>query len=335
MTLVEITCEDQWEAFVSNQPWAQFTQAWRWGEFQAARGRKARRFFVVSERGQEPLAAVQLLFQPKPLVHGYWLAQRGPVFSPLLAKDGKGEVLAFLSKSLPAVLEASLLIRFEPLGSFTRDIPLGWKPKAAHDPAGTSIIDLTQPENQLLAAMHQKTRYNIKVAEKHGVSVRQGKTEADLKAFLRLNRHTAERDRFTSPSEAYIAQTFVTLSDSGMARLRLAEHGGEVLAANFEIAYGDTVTYLYGASSSASRQVMAPYILHWQAIKAAKSEGFERYDLWGTNPVEPTNRHYKKNWEGITRFKAGWGGERVDLVGTYDLPLRSSAYRIAAILRRV
>ncbi len=334
MTLIEIHNKEQWEPFVSKLPWAQFTQAWAWGEFQTSCGRKARRCIVMSGRGQESLAMIQLLFIPKPFVGGFWLAPRGPVFSPLLANDGKAEVLSFLDQELPKVLAGSLFIRCEPLTSSIEDIPSNWIAKPAHNPAATSRIDLTHSEDELLAAMHQKTRYNIRVAEKHGVRIRVG-TADDLQTFLRLNRQTAERDRFTSPNESYMADTYQTLAPLGMAALRLAEFDGQVLAANMEMSYGDTVTYLYGTSSSASRQVMAPYLLHWKAIQAAKAAGRSKYDLWGTNPIDPKNRHYKKSWEGITRFKEGWGGERIDLVGTYDKPLRAGVYRLASVLRRV
>jgi len=96
-----------------------------------------------------------------------------------------------------------------------------------------------------------------------------------------------------------------------------------------EIAYGDTVTYLYGASSSQERQRMAPYALQWGAIQAAKQEGYAYYDLWGCNPTLRSNSYFKKSWEGISRFKQGWGGELVELMGTWDLPTYRLPYLMA------
>ena len=114
-----------------------------------------------------------------------------------------------------------------------------------------------------------------------------------------------------------------------MARLRLAEYQGNVLAANLEIVYGDTATYLHGASSSQDRQVMAPFLLQWEAMRAAKAEGKKSYDLWGANPSSKSSFYYKSAWEGITRFKEGFGGSRVDLIGTWDLPVNRFLYQLA------
>jgi lipid II:glycine glycyltransferase (peptidoglycan interpeptide bridge formation enzyme) len=137
----------------------------------------------------------------------------------------------------------------------------------------------------LLSRLHQKTRYNIRVAERHGVKIRTLSHAKDLKAFLHLMDETAERDGFTQHDASYLEETFCWLERHDMARVRLAEHDGEVLAANMEVRYGDTVTYLYGASSSMHRQLMAPFALHWDAITEAQREGYRWYDFWGANPA--------------------------------------------------
>ncbi|HWR00048.1 MAG TPA: peptidoglycan bridge formation glycyltransferase FemA/FemB family protein, partial [Candidatus Methylomirabilis sp.] len=111
-------------------------------------------------------------------------------------------------------------------------------------------------------------------------------------------------------------------------RVRIAEKGGEPLAASLEVSYGDTRTYLYGASSSAKRNLMAPYALHWDAIRTAKREGCRYYDFHGVNPADESSPSWKSSWAGITRFKLGWGGERRDLVGTWERPTNRVAYRL-------
>jgi lipid II:glycine glycyltransferase (peptidoglycan interpeptide bridge formation enzyme) len=139
---------------------------------------------------------------------------------------------------------------------------------------------------------------------------------------------TAERDGFTQHDASYLEETFCWLERHDMARVRLAEHDGEVLAANMEVRYGDTVTYLYGASSSMHRQLMAPFALHWDAITEAQREGYRWYDFWGANPASKASFFYKKSWEGITRFKSGWGAEHIHLPGTWDLPFILPLYRL-------
>jgi lipid II:glycine glycyltransferase (peptidoglycan interpeptide bridge formation enzyme) len=197
----------------------------------------------------------------------------------------------------------------------------------AMNPQHTLLLDLSPSWEDLQVVMHQKTRYNIRVAERKGVTVRTSTAPDDLASFLRLMDETAERDGFRSQPLSYIRQTFLYLAEQGAARIRLAEYEGVCLAASMEIVYGDTTTYLYGASSSTSRETMAPYLLHAEAIQEAKKAGYRFYDWWGINPDSPETKGYKATWEGITRFKRGWGGEVISLPGTYDVPVYSWLYK--------
>lgn len=320
MNHVEITSRKEWDAFVSALPYAQFAQSWAWGEFQASLGRDVKRFFI---NDGENVAAIQLIHQPRALVGGYWLAPRGPV--------GRIDerLMKFLEKELD--LPRGLFIRFEPALPATSYnlLPTSYIHHRFYNPSTTALLDLTKSEEELLVAMHQKTRYNIRVAEKHGVTVREG-TAKDLDAFIKLSHETSSRDQFLHQSDDYLRKTYQVLSKEGMAHLRLAELDGKLLAANMEITYGDTMTYLHGASSSASRNVMAPFILHWDAIRSAKAAGFKTYDFWGCNPESEKAFDFRPRWEGITRFKLGWGSERVSFVGTLDLPKNKLLYRILA-----
>lgn len=226
----------------------------------------------------------------------------------------------------------TLFYRFEPTLTVEKShglMPIRMRRTHAMNPASTIVLDLSKSEEHLLAAMHQKTRYNIKLAAKHEVTVREGKGEQDLEAFIRLTQETASRDRFQSHSASYLRATYQFLSERNMARLRLAEYQGTILAANLEIVYGDTATYLHGASSSQDRQVMAPFLLQWEAIRAAKAEGRNYYDFWGANPESKASFYYKSGWEGITRFKEGFGGKRSDFIGTWDLPVHRFLYQLA------
>ncbi|MCC6563962.1 peptidoglycan bridge formation glycyltransferase FemA/FemB family protein [Candidatus Uhrbacteria bacterium] len=333
MIIIQVTSQELWDAFVSSLPYAQFTQSWAWGEFQSSIGREVVRVFVLddSEDLQSPLAAAQFIHQPRPLVGGYWLAPRGPVFSSSLSKEDHEEVLRTLIHQLS--LSQSLFIRVEPpVMAGSLDFPAEFVPHRAYNPAVTSVIDLTKSEEDLLAAMHHKTRYNIRLAERHGVKVR---VTDDIGTFLRLTKETSERDRFLAPEYAYLEKTYRELAKAGIARLRLAEAQNEVLAMSMEMVYGDTATYLHGASSSRLRDVMAPFALHWDAIKAAKAEGKKHYDFWGCNPDDPIHPHYNKTWEGITRFKLGWSGQCLALAGTFDIPRQPLLYSILKKMGRV
>ncbi len=332
MPLISIKDAAAWDAFVASQPRAQFTQSWAWGEFRISRGQAIERLALVNENGAWDAAALFIHF-PKPLVGGYWYAPRGPIVRDALIESGKandivqGFMDSLTSHGLP---RRAMFWRIEPAITTTPDTrhPTQSIRSHAYMPASTSLLDLSRPESDLLAAMHEKARYNIRVAERHGVTVRDASQPEDIETFLALNAETETRDRFLSQPSNYIRDTYAHLSAQGMARLRFAEKNGEALAASFEIIFGDTVTYLYGASSSKSRSAMAPYALHWSAIRAAQAEGYRYYDFYGVNPTDTNSSYYKKTWEGITRFKLGWGGERVDYAGTWELPRMKMLHRL-------
>lgn len=333
MTIVQVMAQELWDAYVSSLPYAQFTQSWAWGEFQSSLGRQVVRVFILDDGDdlEAPLAAAQFIHQPRPLVGGYWLAPRGPVFSADITKEKHEQVLDTLIHQLS--LPDSLFLRVEPpVVAGSLNLPKEFIPHRAYNPAVTSVIDLTKSEDNLLAAMHQKTRYNIRLSERHGVKV---SISDDIGSFLRLTKETSERDRFLAPEYSYLEKTYRELSKAGIARLRLAECQNEILAMSMEMVYGDTVTYLHGASSSRLRDVMAPFALHWDAIRSAKEQGHMFYDLWGCNPEDVNHPNYKKSWEGITRFKLGWAGRILELVGTFDIPQKPWLYRALKKIGRV
>lgn len=328
---LEITNQEPWEAFIREQPWASFPQSWTWGEFQRSQGQEVRRFFWQEDG--KTLIACQFIQYRRRFGVRYWVAVRGPVFLESALPRARELFHAFLralsQQDLPGL---NLFFRLEPLIRAEQGkgimVPRFVRTHA-RSPAATRRILLREPEDALLSQMHHKTRYNIRISEKHGVTVRLGKGPEDLAAFLRLTRETSERDGFVSHHEAYLKATYEKLAPTGMVRLRIAEYNGEALAINMEVVYGDTVTYLHGASASHERQVMCPYALQWQAMRTAKEEGHTYYDLWGCNPALTSNFYYKKSWEGISRFKQGWGGELVQLIGTWDLPIYRIPYLFA------
>lgn len=333
MNLIEVTDKSQWDRFVSGQPGAQFTQSWAWGEFRVSRGQEIKRFALEGEDGKW-MAAALLIYVSKGWITGYWYAPRGPVIRHELRTEA-ADILRHFFEELQktGVLGRALFVRAEPTIEQKQEaspLPEGFRVSHAYMPASTLVIDLTKDEEELLSRMHEKTRYNVRLAERKGVEVRVGDTEEDIDAFMRLNEETASRDRFISQPSSYIRATYEALHKAGMCDIRLAEKDDEVLAASMEMRYGDTVTYLYGASSNAKRNLMAPYALHWDAIRSAKAEDYRLYDFYGVNPEDKTSPYYKRSWEGTTRFKLGWGGYRIDYVGTWE---RSSYPLLYTLMR--
>jgi len=215
-------------------------------------------------------------------------------------------------------------------------------------PEFRQIIDLAKSEEQILAQMKQKGRYNIKIAQKHGVVIEKAEPSASgLDDFYRLFRETASRDGFATRPKKYFADLLKTLD--GKAELLVARYQNKVLAAGIFTFYQEIASYLYGASGNANREVMAPYLLHWEAIKEAKQRNCKIYDLLAISPfedikygklVQPQYANIKKlisKYSGITRFKEQFGGQKVALVGSWDLVLKPvwySLFKTAERLRR-
>lgn len=197
-------------------------------------------------------------------------------------------------------------------------------------PPDTVIINLNQSEDDLLAAMHKKTRYNIKLAGKKGVEVVNG-TEAELDAWYELYRTTSERDRISIHSLDYYSKVF-SMADgkegNPESRLFLARHEGDLLAGIIVLIDGEKATYLYGASSNEKRNLMPAYALQWNAIKAAKAAGCQSYDMFGIPPVDDPEHPM----HGLYRFKTGFGGTIHHRLGAWDYRYSSVFYPLYRIV---
>jgi lipid II:glycine glycyltransferase (peptidoglycan interpeptide bridge formation enzyme) len=203
-------------------------------------------------------------------------------------------------------------------------------------PRRTIMVDLDAEPDELLKRMKQKTRYNVRLAGRKGVTVRAG-DESDLPAFYHLMEITAERDGFGIHSQAYYEAAHRLFVPPGRGCLLLAEHNGQLLAGLVALATGDTACYMYGASSSKGRNLMPTYLLQWEAMLWARKRGCRAYDLWGVPDEEEATleaEFTERNdglW-GVYRFKRGFGGRLVRSVGAWDLvyaPLRYRLYTAA------
>ena len=195
--------------------------------------------------------------------------------------------------------------------------------KKSIQPTRTVLVDLNLSEARLLERMHHKTRYNIKVAEKHGVIVKDGN---DLEAFWKLLKKTAKRDRFGSHSKEYYKKFLEYFNGNIKAEMVMAYYNDRPVAGALLLTHGDTCYYLHGASDHNARNVMAPHALHWEIMKWAKAKGYHHYDFWGIDA---------KRWPGVTRFKLGFGGQEKEYPGSFDLPISKIWYLIYKIARKL
>lgn len=301
-----------------------FLQSWEWGEFQRKAGAE-----VVRVQDTETLAMAQLMRRDLPFGQRYWYCPRGPL----------GRLAGLVQ--VPEIAKG-MFLRFEP-PKMDPAIAIGMATSvkvADVQPGQTLIVDLTQDTEALLAAMHEKWRYNIRLSERKGVRVyAAGSGDASaLDVFWGLLNETTERDKFRAHDKEYYRLMLETLAGDPaegalfkpVARLVFAEHDGKVLAANLMIYFGATATYLHGASSRERREVMAPQLLQWTCMTQAKAMGYADYDFWGVAPEDAKDHP----WAGITRFKRGFGGRYVAYPGTYDLPINRFWYTLYRLARR-
>ena len=229
-----------------------------------------------------------------------------------------------------AAQEKSIFLKIDPLTD-TRywkiDI-MGWRFSHQIQPGRTTIIDLTKSEENLLNAMHYKTRYNIRVAEKHNVGVficDQHQAHDHTEIFWELLTETARRDVFSLHPRSYYEKLVAIQGEKFSNKLVFAEHRGRILAGAIVNYFDDKVTYLHGASSNLFRSIMAPYALHWKIMTDAKKHNFRSYDLWGVD---------EEKWPGMTRFKLGFGGNIVEYPKSIDIIFKPMWYRAYRVLRR-
>lgn len=201
-------------------------------------------------------------------------------------------------------------------------------------PENNWLLDLRKSEEELLLNMKQKGRYNIKVAAKNNITIsRSSEPGKELDAFYKQYSETGNRHKITYREKKYFDHLLEILGKSGYARVYVAYTGKTALASAVMLFYRDAALYLYGGSSEEHRNLMAPYLLHWEIIKEAKALGLKEYNFLGVAP----NDDPAHSWAGITRFKKQFGGEQVDILGSYDLPLRPLQYqgfKLAERLRR-
>lgn len=205
-------------------------------------------------------------------------------------------------------------------------------------PENNWVVDISQSEEDILAGMKQKGRYNIKVAQKNNIEITSSDNAGkELDTFYELYSKTSKRKNVTFRGKAYFEKMLDILGKIGYARVYAATAKIEdkivPLAAAIIIFYGEEVLYLYGGSSDEYKNLMAPYLLHWHIMQEAKKKGMKKYNFLGIAPTDDP----KHSWAGITKFKQQFGGAQEDIAGSYDLifkPLEYQVFKIAERIRR-
>ena len=315
-----------WDRFLVATPATGFMQSSWWADFRATVGYAHFGAVLRSGGGIVGGALVQRRRHGSGSV--FYYIQDGPVLpeDASLAQDVIEATLATIDEHRRSETETVSHLRIEPRWE-RLDIPLpGFETLARKDryvePRNTLCIDLRPPPEAILAQMKPKGRYNIAVARRHGVSIREDTTRQGLTDFVRIYRDTAGRQGFRTKPRSYFESLLALTAVGRRGEIYFAEHDGLRLATALVIRFGSRATYFYGGSLAERRHVMAPYLLHFEIMSRARQAGHEWYDLWGVAPEGDTT----SAWAGISVFKRQFGGREVRLVPTLDYVYDHSAY---------
>ncbi|MCI0338308.1 MAG: aminoacyltransferase [Acidobacteria bacterium] len=315
-----------WDTFLEATHETGFMQSSWWADFRATTGFE---YFGVTLKDQGAVVGGAIVTKLSYASDRcFYYIQDGPVLpdEEPAASQVFEAILNAIEKRRQTEKETISHLRIEPrwqrLPSFVRGFQVPNFSDNFMEPRDTLCIDLRPAEQTILAQMKPKGRYNIRIAQRHNVSVTQGASEQDLTDFLRIYNRTAIRQGMGLKPPGYFRTLISMLLPLKQVELFFAEQQGRKLATALVIYFGSRATYFYGGSLAIRRRVMAPYLLHYEIMRRAKAMGYEWYDLWGIAPANEPDHP----WQDISVFKHKFGGAELNLVPTLDYVYDSAAY---------
>lgn len=305
--MVELSI-NEWDEFLKSFPNAHLLQTSAWGMLKADFGWKP--VWVVHDQA----LGAQVLFRQLPFGYSLAYIPKGPVGY----QEASQELILTFWRELNDICRARravfLKVELDLWEQKSERIPLpaGFTiSPTAVQPLRTLVVDISENEQTILGRMKQKTRYNIRLADRKGVVVHPWD---DITGFYQMMQTTGERDAFGVHNLAYYQRVFEIFHPDGGCELFLAEHQGIPLAAVMVFVNGERAWYFYGASTNEQRNLMPTYLVQWEAIRWARQRGCKQYDLWGVPDADLQRLEAQFNtrsdglW-GVYRFKRGFGGQ--------------------------
>lgn len=293
-------------------------QTWDWGEFQKSQGHSIYRYGVYDSKGDIKTAFTVSFHTIPKTKYSIGTILRGPKITE--------EILKTVRKI--AQDQNAIFVKFEPDISKTEasmNFPnLLVSPKVAFYPH-TFKVNLTKTEEELLVNMHPKTRYNVRVANRYGVEVKEVTNDKGFEIYLKLLFDTTKRQGFYLHSQKYHRDLWKILKETDMPHIMLASYQGKVLSAFMLFKLKDQLFYPYGASLDINREVMAPTLIMWESIKLGQKMKCTTFDMWGCLGPDATEG---ENGFGFHRFKQGFNGQPFEYVGTYDYVINPTLYKL-------
>lgn len=314
---------------IQRQPLSPFLQSRAWGDFQKSIGRSIWRLGAFD--GEQLVGAALVIQHELLLGKSYLYCPRGPLADTPEALRALFSAIESLGKE-----QGVMYVKVDPtLYHFMPD----WTSVAPTyaigtplEPRHTQVLNAQLSDEDLLAGMHQKVRYNLRLAQKKGVQIRWSTSDEDFAAFMDLHQQTFARQGIRMHPRRYYELMFTTLREQKMIELGVAEYEGKPIVINEVVWYGKTATYLHGGSSDEYKNVMAPYLLQWETLQRARPLGMTEYDLRGIAPADRPDHKLA----GVTRFKKGFGGKYIEFPNALNVILQPQwyqAYRLAKRMR--
>lgn len=317
--------KEEWESFLLRQPWTPFFQSWHWAEVQKRLGHEIFRFGLFEGKRLYGICLAVLIEAKR---GRYLHIRHGPLLSNFRLQF---DHLLSAIKNEVSALQVDF-IRMSPLvenDSFDLDFlrKRGFRNAPIHnmDAENAWVLDLDKSEEELLSQMRKTTRYLVRKAQNLPIKISATAQKGDFNEFMKLYEETSKRHKFV-PHKG-IEEEFEIFSKEGLAKLFLARYKRRAIAGALVIFYGNQAVYHHGASSDEYKDIPATYLLQWEAIKEAKRLNKSIYNFWGVVPPEKS-RH---PWQGLTLFKTGFGGRRVNFIHAQDLPLTFGYWKTFSI----
>lgn len=310
------TNKESWEQAAERFHQANFLQSWQWGVFQESLGKKVIRL-LVTENAEMGLAELVV----EAAKRGKYVAVSG---GPLLHWQNDAFVKSFFSVlTAEARKEHAVFVRFRPQeleSNISASVlqSIGARLAPMHLTADLTLqLDLAKSDDVLLAEMRKNTRYEVRKAEKLGITTRVSSDLAEIAPFYQEQLSVAKRHNFVPFSEQFFYKQFESFVTDGQAALIHSYLGEQLLASAFVIFYNGEAVYHYGVSTEENARLPGSYATQWRAIQEAKQRGCSRYNFWGIAPEGADNHRFA----GVSLFKRGFGGMEVAYLPAHDISL--------------
>ena len=304
-------------------------QSWEWGEFKKLNGQQVERIGMFE--GSKMLSGLQVSFHSIPFFNktvGYLPKAYMPDSEQLaavrqLAQKHKALFVKLepnIAKKVTATSAHDHVITFLLANDATPGRPLFTK--------FTFQLDLTQPEEILFQNLESKTRYNVNLAHKKGVSIFENTSKEGMEQYIEILEETTKRQGFYAHSPEYFRDMWQALGGSGMLRIFNAVYQDTVITSWIMFVFNDVLYYPYGASRAIHRDVMANNLMMWEMIMFGKRMGCRSFDMWGSLGPDADPKH---SWYGFHKFKKGYGGDLVEFLGSFDYVVDHPLYKLFSI----